>query len=346
VTRPDAAPTDGADHARGRRHPPTTAGSGLPEAAPAAGPASLRTVLVALAANSLVGVAKTFAAVVTGSASMVAEAAHSWADCGNELFLVIAERRAARPSDETHPLGHGREAYVWSMFAAFGLFTVGAVVSVWHGIQQLTAPEGDSNYLVGYLVLAVAFLLEGVSFLQALQQTRGSAALLGMHPLRYIERTSNPTLRAVFAEDAAALAGLLVAATGMGLHQLTGSPVYDAIGSIGVGLILGVIAVFLINRNREFLTGQVVDPSIRRSVLTALLNRPEVEEVTFLHLEYVGPRRVFLIAAVDLVGDEEEHDLAVRHQQIEDELEQHDLVARALLTISNPGAPPLDPDTL
>ena len=229
------------------------------------------------------------------------------------------------------------------MFAAFGLFTVGAVVSVLHGVQQLTAAEEEADYRIGYLVLAVAFVLEGISFLQALRQTRGAAAGVGLHPLRYINRTSNPTLRAVFAEDFAALVGLLIAAAGMGLHQVTGSPVYDAVGSVLVGLLLGVVAVFLIGRNRDFLTGQVVSPVLRLRALNALLARPEIEAVTFLHLEYVGPERVFLIAAVDLVGDEEEHQVAELHQQIEDALVQHPLIERALLTLSAPGAPPLDP---
>jgi cation diffusion facilitator family transporter len=309
-------------------------------------PESLRTVLVALVANLVIALAKSFAAVVTASASMVAEAAHSWADTGNEVFLVIAERRGQRPRDDAHPLGYGREAYVWSMFAAFGLFTVGAVVSVWHGVQQLTAAEEEADYRIGYVVLAVAFVLEGISFLQALRQARGAAAGLGLHPLHYINRTSNPTLRAVFAEDSAALAGLLIAAAGMGLHQVTGSPVYDAVGSILVGVLLGMVAVFLISRNRDFLTGQVVSPTTRVRALTALLARPEIEAVTFLHLEYVGPGRVFLIAAVDLVGDAEEHAVAERHQRIEDGLEQHPLIERALLTLSVPGAPPLDPSHL
>jgi cation diffusion facilitator family transporter len=268
---------------------------------------SLVTVLVAFSANLLIALAKSFAAVVTGSASMVAEAAHSWADTGNEVFLLVAERRGNRPRDEAHPLGYGREAYVWSMFAAFGLFTVGAAVSVWHGIQELTAAEeGAADYRIGYLVLAVAFILEGISFLQALRQTRGAASRVGLRPLRYIDSTSNPTLRAVFVEDFAALVGLLVAAVAMGLHQATGDPVFDAIGSIVVGVLLGIVAVFLIGRNRDFLTGQVVSPARRSRALAALLARPEIEAVTFLHLE------------------------------------QDPLIERALLTLSAPGAPPLD----
>lgn len=324
-----------------------------PAAAPAAPSSSsgqqggtLVTVLVALGANFLIAVAKTVAAVVTASASMVAEAAHSWADCGNEIFLLVAERRSSRPRDDAHPFGHGRAAYVWSMFAAFGLFSAGAVVSVWHGLQALGSTEEDTRYLVGYVVLVIAFVLEGTSFLQALRQTRGAAAVLGLHPLRYIARTSDPTLRAVFAEDSAALIGLTIAGAGMALHQVTGNAVYDALGSILVGLLLGGVAIFLIARNMDFLTGQVVSRAIRLQALNALLARPEVESVTFLHLEYVGPNRIFLLAAVDLVGDDDEREIAVTHQRIEDELEEQPRIERALLTLPKPGATPLDPRDL
>jgi len=136
---------------------------------------SLMTVIFAFAANLLVATAKTVAAVITGSASMIAESAHSWADTGNQIFLLVAERRSSRQRDAAHPMGYGREAYVWSMFAAFGLFTAGAVVSVMHGIQQIFAPEPAGDFAVAYIVLAIAFVLEGASFVQAFRQARESA---------------------------------------------------------------------------------------------------------------------------------------------------------------------------
>lgn len=122
---------------------------------------SLMTVILAFAANILVAASKTAAAVITGSASMIAESAHSWADTGNQVFLLVAERRSSKQRDLAHPMGYGREAYVWSMFAAFGLFTAGAVVSVMHGIQQLFAPEPAGDFAVAYVVLAISFVLEG-----------------------------------------------------------------------------------------------------------------------------------------------------------------------------------------
>src|ERR1017187_4593743 len=132
-------------------------------------------VLVAFGVNVLVAVAKSVAAVVTGSASMLAEAAHSWADTGNEVFLLIANRRARRLPDLAHPFGHGREAYVWSLFAGLGLFVAGAAVSVTHGVQELITPEPASHFAVGYVVLAVSFVLESISFLQSVRQAKPEA---------------------------------------------------------------------------------------------------------------------------------------------------------------------------
>jgi cation diffusion facilitator family transporter len=314
------------------------------EAHDGSGNGSLLTVLVALVANGLIAAAKCLVAAMTVSASMVAEAAHSWSDTGNEVFLLVAEKKSGKPADATHPLGHGREAYIWSMFAAFGLFMVGAVVSVGHGIQQLIGGgEGETSYLWAYIVLAVSFVLEGISFLQALRQTRGAAGSVRLHPLRYVTATSNPTLRAVFAEDGAALIGVILAALGIGLHQVTGNAMYDALGSIAVGLLLAGVALFLIGRNRDFLTGQAASPRIRDQALRALLEMDEVDHVTFLHLEYVGPGRLFLVAAVDLTGNAPEDQLAVLMQGVESRMAGHDMVQRAVLTLSTPGQQPLEP---
>ena len=297
---------------------------------------SLLTVLIAFLANLLIAIAKSIAAAITASASMLAEAAHSWADAGNEIFLLIADRRSDRHPDSGHPMGFGREAYVWSMFAAFGLFTAGAVVSIWHGIQQLIEPEEASNFLVAYIVLAIAFVLEGVSFTQAMMQARRLAAVRDSSVTELVLNTSNPTLRAVFFEDAAALIGIAIATAGIALHQLTGSVAPDAIGSILVGVLLAVVAVVLIDRNRRFLVGEVVRPEIRQRVLRDLLARPDIDRITYLHLEYVGPGRLYLVASVDMAGDDVEHSVAVRLRQVEHELEQQEGIEEAVLTLATP----------
>jgi cation diffusion facilitator family transporter len=298
------------------------------------------TVVLAFTANVLVALAKSTAAVLTGSASMVAESAHSWADTGNEVFLLVADRRSRRRPDQTHPLGYGREAYVWSMFAAVGLFVAGAAVSIVHGVQELSSDEDESSFTIAYVVLGISFVLEGISFLQAFRQVRGQAGKLDHSVLRHALDTSDPTLRAVFAEDSAALVGIVIAATGIGLHQLTGSPVFDAIGSILVGVLLAVVAFVLIDRNRRFLVGMEVAPSIRDYVRGRIDAMAGVSSVGYLHVEFVGPRRVFIVASVDLVGDESESTVADRLRSLERQLEEDDEVVEAVLTVSRPGHPP------
>lgn len=306
-------------------------------------PESSLTVIVAFTANLLVAVAKTIASLLTGSASMVAEAAHSWADTGNEIFLFVADRRGGRRRDADHPLGYGKETYVWSMFAAFGLFTVGAVVSIYHGISELGSAEEETSFVVNYVVLGVSACLEGASFIQALRQARGVAKKRRIPVLRHVLGSSNSTLRAVFFEDAAALVGLLIAFLGIFLHQVTGSAVFDAIGSILVGVLLGVVAVVLIDRNRRFLIGESPTDEVESTVLRRLLERDDIDRVTYLHTEFVGPSRLYVVAAVDIVGNADEEHVAVALRRIERALEGHDIVEEAVLTLSTPNEPSLTP---
>ena len=305
------------------------------------GSESFTTVLVAFGANVLVAVAKSAAAVVTGSASIVAEAAHSWADAGNEVFLVIADRRSRRPADLAHPFGHGREAYVWSLFAALGLFVAGAAVSVTHGVQELITPEPAGHFVAGYVVLAVSFVLEGISLMRSVRQARPEAESMQRDLIEHVLATSDPTLRAVFAEDSAALAGLIIAAAGLAAHQLTGSPIPDAVGSILIGLLLAVIATVLINRNRRFLIGQEADPRVRAATIQVLLDTPGVARVTYLRLEIVGPRMVSVVADVDLTGDDIESHLAVRLRALEARISASPAVAGTVLSLSAPDEPTL-----
>ncbi|MCV7419113.1 cation diffusion facilitator family transporter [Mycobacterium yunnanensis] len=306
-----------------------------------AGGDSTLTVLVAFGANLVVALAKSFAAVVSGSASMTAEAAHSWADTGNEVFLLVANRRSVHERDARRPLGYGREAYVWSLLAAVGLFVVGAAVSIWRGVTELLHGEDSAeDYRVAYLVLAIAFVLEGVSLLQSLRQLRRDANTYESDVLQYAFETSDPTVRAVFAEDSAALVGIVIAFLGILLHQLTGEVLWDAIGSILVGGVLGVVAVILINRNRVFLTGEAGPPRLQQALREKLASFPEVASVRFLRPEFIGPKQIFVIASVDLVGDAVESSIARTLRELEHRFEDDvPYVLEAVLTVSEPDDP-------
>lgn len=303
-----------------------------------AGGESTVTVLVAFGANLAIAVAKTVAAVVSGSASMLAESAHSWADTGNEVLLLIANLRSGRPADDRRPLGYGREAYVWSLLAAIGLFVVGASVSIWHGVSELIGGEQTQgrDYSLAYTVLAIAFVLEGISFLRAVRQLRAEAQRLDRDLLTHALETSDPTVRAVFAEDASALIGIVIAAAGIALHELTGVAAWDAVGSILVGLLLGVVAVLLIDRNRRFLTGESGSEDLREAALARVQQLPDVATVRYLRLEFIGPKQLFLVASVDLIGDDVESSVARRLRRLERELETNPYVVDAVLTVSEP----------
>lgn len=299
---------------------------------------SIITVLIAIGANFLIAIAKSVAAFLTGSASMIAEAAHSWADTGNGMFLLIAEKKAVKPADKDHPLGYGKESYVWSMIAAFGVFMAGAIVSIYTGITEWNASETETDYTLGFVILAIAFVLEGFSLVQAYRQSKQQGEAIDVSALGYVMNTSNPTLRGVFFEDLAAVIGLIVAAAAMGMHAYTGEPFWDALGSIIVGILLGAVAIFLISRNRDFLVGYKVDERMHDYVLGQLLAQPDIDSVSYLHLEWVGPKKMFMVAAVDIAGNQPEQVVAQKFEDIENQFRANPLFQEAILTLSAPHA--------
>jgi cation diffusion facilitator family transporter len=258
------------------------------------------TVLLALAANLGIALAKTFAAVLTGSASMAAEAGHSFADTINELLLLTALRRSERPADRRHPLGHGSERYFWSLLVAVCIFGMGALFAFLQGIGALLGKGGeDTSPLVGYIVLAVSFGMESVSWLQAMRQTRQHAAKRGQSFLELLRTTDDPTSKSVLFEDSAALVGIVLAAVGLGLHQLTGSAVFDGIASLLIGLVLTLTAFLLGRTNRELLIGRQAQPAVVEDIKKMLASAPEVEIVVDLVTVTTGADQVLVCARLD-----------------------------------------------
>jgi cation diffusion facilitator family transporter len=260
---------------------------------------SRRTVVVALLANIGIVVAKASAAVITGSTAMFAESVHSAADAGNSGLLLVAQRRSRRPAASSG-LSRGREAYFWALLAAVGVFVVGAVLAIYEGVRELLSPDQAESFAVAYIVLAVAFLLDLVSFLRARRHLSGEAQALARGLLEHVRLTSDPTSRAVFAEDAAGLAGNVLAATGIALHQATGSAVPDAVAAIGIGLLLGTVAVFLVERNRDFLVGEEVAPAGKERIRAFIAGWPGVVAVRRLAVLFTGPDEILVVARVDI----------------------------------------------
>ena len=228
-----------------------------------------------------------------------------------------------------------------ALFAALGLFLAGGAVSITYGANELRAPTPVENVTGGYVVVGISFVVEGVSFLRSVSQARREAKALQRDLIEHLLATSNPALRAVFAEDAAALVGLLLAAAGLGVRQLTGSATPDAVGAILIDVLLTVVAVVLINRNRRFLVGEEADPGVRAAVLQVLLDLLEVARVTYLRLEVVGPRMISVVGDVDLSGDDVESRVAVRLRALEGRINASPAVVGAVLSLSAPDEPDL-----
>jgi cation diffusion facilitator family transporter len=260
---------------------------------------SARTVVVALIANVGIVAAKLVAAIITGATAMFAETVHSAADTGNSLLLLVAQKRSDRPAGPSG-VSRGREAYFWALLAAIGVFVVGAVLAVYEGVRELLDPMPAGSFAVAYVVLAVAFLLDLISFLRARRQLSGEANTLARGLLEHVRMTSDPTTRAVFAEDGAALIGNVIAATGIALQQATGSTTPDALASIGIGLVLGTVAVFLVERNHDFLVGQEVSPAGRERIREIIAGWPGVVAVRSLVAIFTGPDEIIVIARVDI----------------------------------------------
>ena len=260
--------------------------------------ASVRTVVVAVAANLLVAVAKAVAAALTGSAAMLAEATHSIADTGNEVLLYVGVRHGMRPADDHHPLGYGQARYYWALLAAVGIFVVGGLFAIYDGVQSLRHPEPVSNVPVGVAVLLVSAGLEGLSWRTAHRQLRAEAAARHLDLGEYVAVSSDPTPTTVFLEDSAALVGLALALTALLGHLVTGSAVWDGAASLLIGLLLIGVAFVLMRRNGALLIDEAAPTEVRERLRHTVAQEPWVAEVAELTAVYLGPRHLLVIAHV------------------------------------------------
>lgn len=263
-----------------------------------------RTVLLALTANLLVGLLKLGAGLVTGSAALLSEAAHSVGDCVTEILLLVALRRSDRAPDRQHPFGYGMERYFWSLMAAGAIFVSGAGFSLYEGINTIAGGGETADHLwLNYPVLGAAFLLEGTSFLQALRSVRQQARRQHRSLIALIRNPEDPTANSVALEDSAALVGIGLAAAGVALHQLTGNPMWDGAASVAIGTLLLGVAYLLTTTCRSLLTGRQADPQLMRAIEKALEDEAEIVDVVDMLTMLVGTNRVLLCVRADFVDD-------------------------------------------
>ncbi|RGC69435.1 Ferrous-iron efflux pump FieF [Micromonospora sp. MW-13] len=260
---------------------------------------SVGTVLVAGAANLAIAVAKLVAGLISGSAAMLSEAAHSVADTTTEALLYLALRRGARPADVRHPFGYGKESYVWAFLAALFTFVAGAGFAITHGVTTILVHEHTGDFLVSYVVLAVSFAVESVSLARAARQIRGESRRWRTTPRRFLRLTADTTVKAVFLEDSAALVGLLLAAAGVTLSHWTGDELYDGLASIAIGVLLLVVAITLAKANTSLLVGRAIPERLRLEIEQELNGLPSVERIDTLLTMQLGPDDMLVAAKVD-----------------------------------------------
>ncbi|MFG1923718.1 cation diffusion facilitator family transporter [Cryptosporangium sp. NPDC048952] len=283
---------------------------GLPEPRDEQGGESTLTVVVAGAANLAISIAKAVGGILAGSSAMLSEAAHSLADTITEVLLLTAVKRSGRPADESHQFGYGQAHYFWAFIAALATFTAGSVFSIFQGVHTILEGEEPGDFLVSYIVLAVAFVIESISLGQAVRQIRGGARRWKIRPSRYLRRTPDTALKAVAFEDSAALVGLVLAAAGLAGTEFTGSAYWDGGASILIGVLLAVVAVTLGRDNASYLVGRSATPRVQQAIEQALTETPGVEKVVTLFTQHLGPHELLVAAKVDFAdgdADQVEH---------------------------------------
>ncbi|MBK9037330.1 MAG: cation diffusion facilitator family transporter [Myxococcales bacterium] len=250
-------------------------------------------VLTSLVVNLVIAVAKGVAAVITGSGAMLAETIHSFADCANQVLLLLGIKQSQRPPSETHPLGYGRALYFWSFIVALLLFSGGGVFSIYEGVHKIRHPEPVSDILAGVIVLGLAILLEGYATLGNLREMR--ARRQGAPLFRYLRDTKDSDLIVVFGENAAAVLGLVLALGSLVMAKTTGDGRWDGVGSLAVGVVLVAVAVFLATEIKSLLVGERADPTIEAIVRRLAADDPSIEGILSVLTVQQGPGEVVVM---------------------------------------------------
>jgi len=253
--------------------------------------------MYAFLANLGIAIAKLAGALYTGSGSMLAEAIHSFADTGNQVLLFIGLKSSEKPANEDHPLGYGKLSYFWSFIVALMLFSVGGLFSIYEGVHKLTVTSELNQVWIGLVILGFAVVIEGFSLLGALRE---ASLMRGDQPFwTWLRQTRNAEIVVVIGEDAAAIVGLIIAFSFLGLTWVTGNPVYDAIGSICIGVVLIVVAIFLVVRLQGLLVGKSAEPAIRKLIDELIAEQEEIRTLLNTITLQMGPK-IMLAAKIEL----------------------------------------------
>jgi cation diffusion facilitator family transporter len=262
---------------------------------------STRTLVVALLANLGIAVSKFVAAAITGSSAMLTEGVHSVVDCTNQLLLMWGRRAAKRPPDRFHPFGYGRELYFWSFVVAVLVFALGAGVSVYEGILHIAHPEPAVSPLIAYAVLIVAFLLEGWSTVEAFNDFKKAKGELSWW--QAVRQSKDPPAFIVLLENGAAMAGIIAAAIGLALSQLTHDPFFDGAASVVIGVILGFTATLLAYESKGLLIGEAADPVLVDNLRRLACDLPGVVGVGYVLTVHSSPDQITVMMNVDFRDD-------------------------------------------
>lgn len=282
--------------------------------------ASVKSILFALLANFGIAVTKSIAAIVTGSGAMLAESIHSFADCGNQGLLFLGLRAAKKKPNASHPLGYGMEIYFWSFMVALILFSMGGLFSVYEGIHKLSTHEGLKSPIIAIVVLAVSMVLEGFSLYGCLVQVKKIRH--GESLLRWIKNSRQSELIVVLGEDIAALLGLTFAIVSVLLSIITGNPVFDAIGSIGIGVLLVIISFFLAIKIKSLLIGQSADEKTTADIKLQLESSAQIKRVIHIITLQLGAEIMVAVKA-EMAETTSVSQLIENINQCEREIKQH-----------------------
>jgi cation diffusion facilitator family transporter len=269
---------------------------------------SRRAILAALAANFGIAIAKFVGFLITGAASLLAEAVHSVADTSNQALLLLGGHRARRSATEEHPFGYGRERFFWAFVVALVLFSMGGLFAIYEGIEKLRHPHEVESLVVAVVILLVAIALETFSLITAVREANHVRG--GQSWWTFIRRSKNPELPVVLLEDTGAEIGLLLALVGVVMAHVTEEPRWDAAGSLGIGILLVVIALVLATEMKSLLIGESASPGDQEAIRHAIEDSPEVRRLIHMRTEHLGPDELLVAAKAEFDGGLSFADLA------------------------------------